>query len=191
MRIALVSYEYPPETGYGGIGTYVHQAAHMLAERGHEVEVFAGAKTESRSLEDGKVLLHRALPDERKDFHKAIAPVFAQRHQAKAFDIVEGPEFRADTLEHTAAISRFTDRYKITYAYFLTRPSFSRGEVNLLQKVRFMAGGLIRGKINKPYWTYDKTDDQEYHSAQLSPTILTSFFEFRRNCSGSLGHPSI
>ena len=31
MRIALVSYEYPPDTGFGGIGTYVHQAAGMLA----------------------------------------------------------------------------------------------------------------------------------------------------------------
>jgi len=37
----LISSEYPPETGYGGIGTYTHIMAHSLAQRGHEVVVIA------------------------------------------------------------------------------------------------------------------------------------------------------
>jgi glycogen synthase len=41
MRIAFVSHEYPPDTAFGGIATYVRQAATLLAGRGHSVEVFA------------------------------------------------------------------------------------------------------------------------------------------------------
>jgi len=43
MRIAILSYEYPPETGYGGIGTYSYYQARALAKLGHDVHVFAGA----------------------------------------------------------------------------------------------------------------------------------------------------
>lgn len=171
MRIALISHEYPQETGNGGIGTYVHQAAHMLTARGHEVEVFAGATTSTRSLQDGPVLLHRVLPASRADFHKAVAPIFAERHRQKAFDIVEGPEFRADTLSIQRQFPDLPIAIKLHTPSFLLRRLF-RGKISLGQKVRFMGAGLLKGQLNKPYWTYDKTDDPEYASAQLSPTIL-------------------
>src|SRR5262245_39578011 len=43
MKISLLSYEYPPETGFGGIGTYTWYQARALAKLGHEVHVLAGA----------------------------------------------------------------------------------------------------------------------------------------------------
>lgn len=43
MRIALLSFEYPPETGFGGIGTYTWYQARALTKLGHEVHVLAGA----------------------------------------------------------------------------------------------------------------------------------------------------
>jgi glycosyltransferase involved in cell wall biosynthesis len=48
MRIALVSQEYPPETGSGGIGTQTHQKAHGLAARGHEIYVVSHSTDEKR-----------------------------------------------------------------------------------------------------------------------------------------------
>lgn len=47
MNIAILSYEYPPDTGFGGIGTYSYYQARGLARLGHRVHVIAG------SLEDG------------------------------------------------------------------------------------------------------------------------------------------
>lgn len=44
MRIGLLSYEYPPETGFGGIGTYTWTQARALARLGHEVHVLAGSR---------------------------------------------------------------------------------------------------------------------------------------------------
>ena len=41
MRIAIVSQEYPPETGSGGIGTQAFAKANWLAGRGHDVHVIS------------------------------------------------------------------------------------------------------------------------------------------------------
>jgi glycosyltransferase involved in cell wall biosynthesis len=43
LKIALLSYEYPPETGFGGIGTYTWYHARALVRLGHQVHVLAGA----------------------------------------------------------------------------------------------------------------------------------------------------
>lgn len=61
MRIALLSYEYPAETGFGGIGTYTRTQARALAAAGHEVEVLAGgAVAGSRGVErEREVTVHR------------------------------------------------------------------------------------------------------------------------------------
>jgi glycogen(starch) synthase len=61
MRIGLLSFEYPPETGFGGIGTYTWYHARALARLGHEVHVVAGATTReglSTRRRDG-VFVHR------------------------------------------------------------------------------------------------------------------------------------
>jgi glycosyltransferase involved in cell wall biosynthesis len=63
MRIGLLSYEYPPETGFGGIGTYTWYQARALSKLGHEVHVIAGATAPAalrRDDHDGvKVHRHR------------------------------------------------------------------------------------------------------------------------------------
>jgi glycosyltransferase involved in cell wall biosynthesis len=60
MRIALISYEYPPETGFGGIGTYTYYQAHALARLGHKVHVFAGTQSaQRRTYRDGNVTVTR------------------------------------------------------------------------------------------------------------------------------------
>jgi glycogen(starch) synthase len=95
VRIAFVSYEYPPDTGYGGIATYVRQAAAMLRRRGHDVEVFAGSERRSASgLEDG-ILVHRV----RAGYAESpphLGTRFARRHAEAPFDVLEGPELDAE-----------------------------------------------------------------------------------------------
>lgn len=41
MKILLISSEFPPETGFGGIGTYVAQAGAAFARAGHDVAVLS------------------------------------------------------------------------------------------------------------------------------------------------------
>ena len=59
MRICLISREYPPDTGWGGIGTYTFHLAHGLAERGHVVHVLAQGFGTDRQDADGPVTVHR------------------------------------------------------------------------------------------------------------------------------------
>ncbi len=61
MKIAILSFEYPPETGFGGIGTYSWYQARALAKLGHEVHVLAGARdaTPLKTYEHDGVTVHR------------------------------------------------------------------------------------------------------------------------------------
>ena len=61
MRIGLLSFEFPVETGFGGIGTYTWHHARALATLGHDVHVLAGARetTTLRSTEEDGVRVHR------------------------------------------------------------------------------------------------------------------------------------
>ena len=96
MKIAFISYEYPPDTAYGGVATYVYQAARMLYERGHYVEVFAGSPHRYGTKNEEGIIVHRIVIKEREKFSEHIGSVFAQRHAATKFDILEGPEVHAD-----------------------------------------------------------------------------------------------
>jgi glycogen synthase len=96
MKIAFISYEYPPDTAFGGIATYVRQAAAMLRDCGHHVEVFAGSLTRQGSELEDDLLVHRLMTRNRLRFAELIAPVFACRHTHAKFDVVEGPDYSAD-----------------------------------------------------------------------------------------------
>src|SRR5437016_952609 len=58
MRIALVSYEYPPQQGLGGVGSYMFRLAGALGQAGHEVHVIAGPST-FEPVDQPNVRLHR------------------------------------------------------------------------------------------------------------------------------------
>ncbi len=114
MRIAIVSREYPPETAWGGIGTFYAAFARGLREAGHDVEVFTQGLTEDRMEERDGILIHRVIP--RKwivgkraggdlggmgarfiglfalSLAVAMAARVRLRHRAKPFDLVEGHE---------------------------------------------------------------------------------------------------
>jgi len=61
MKVLLLSFEYPAETGFGGIGTYTWYHARALVKLGHEVHVLAGAlaTTALRTSEHDGVIVHR------------------------------------------------------------------------------------------------------------------------------------
>ena len=62
LRVCLVSEEYPPDTGGGGIGTYTELLAQGLGDAGHEVVVLARAETVPTTTTFGRVTVQRLLP---------------------------------------------------------------------------------------------------------------------------------
>jgi glycogen(starch) synthase len=96
MRIALVTFEYPPDTAFGGIATYAQQAAEVLHNRGHHVEVFAASGARSGTYEISGITVHLVLGLDRTAFAQAVLGPFSERHRMISFDVVESPESNAD-----------------------------------------------------------------------------------------------
>jgi glycogen synthase len=60
MNLLYISNEYPPETGYGGIGTYTKHCAEGMAARGHRVHVLCRSRTgETKTITEAGVIVHR------------------------------------------------------------------------------------------------------------------------------------
>ena len=58
MRVGLVSYEYPPQQGLGGVGTYMFRLAGALGRAGHEVHVITGP-SDRPPVQQTNVSIHR------------------------------------------------------------------------------------------------------------------------------------
>ncbi len=59
LKICFISNEYPPETGFGGIGTYTYNLAQGLSKLGHRVTVISQAVDKERDYKDGGVRVIR------------------------------------------------------------------------------------------------------------------------------------
>lgn len=62
LSLCFVTREYPPETGYGGIGTYYQAVARTLARRGHTVVVLSEALGAESYIESEGVHIYRVRP---------------------------------------------------------------------------------------------------------------------------------
>ncbi len=112
LSILFLSTEYPPETGWGGIGTYTYNMAKALAKRGHEVHVLSAAPHQpERHYLDGLVHVHRfpqrelwkvrrvrSAPMPIPHLEKAFSTYMAHRRLGIQFDVVEYPEWSAEGL---------------------------------------------------------------------------------------------
>ncbi|MEO1428989.1 MAG: glycosyltransferase family 4 protein [Cyanobacteria bacterium J06632_19] len=162
MKIALFSYEYPPDTAIGGIATYVFQIAKVLHSRGHHIEVFCGSPYRSISQEENGIWVHRVIAKKGSEFSECIENVFLKRHQTIQFDVIESPEFSACA---KGSVDLVPD---IPLIVRLHTPTFLVGKMNFVglsssDKVRWVLGALRRGRIPQPFpqWQYDPISDIE------------------------------
>jgi len=93
LKILFISSEFPPETGFGGIGTYVAHLAPALAARGHAVTVLSRTlgKTDTEARIDGVRVVRvadRAAPAEvwQAPFDPRAAKL-AKSHYDRAFTV--------------------------------------------------------------------------------------------------------
>src|SRR5450432_435220 len=118
MRIAFVSYELPPDTALGGIATYVAQIADALAAAGADVEIFCGSSTRTDQTTDERGVVINRINADRNAFPTAIVSTFLQRHRAKPFDVLEGPDFTAEARYITRALPHLPYVVKLHTPYF-------------------------------------------------------------------------
>lgn len=113
MRICLLSREYPPDTGYGGIATFTRHLAHGLKEIGNDVVVVSLAEGAAKVVDDEGITVHRVEPfvvpgdlgcvamcmPHSRYVMKTTAALwqkFFELHQENPFDVVDTPELLAE-----------------------------------------------------------------------------------------------
>lgn len=99
MRIAILSFEFPPATALGGISTYSAQAADMLASGGHDVEVFAGGTKTETLVRPSGARVHTLACLHQVEFAIPVTQAICRRHAEKSFDVLETPEYLAPAFQ--------------------------------------------------------------------------------------------
>ncbi len=171
MRIAFITYEFPPETGKGGIGTYSKQVASMLANGGWDVHVFAGSPNESRLLNIDRYTLHYVQCADGFDFRKKVVPIFGKQHEEKPFDLMESPEINSNAWEIKRAFPLIPLVVRLHAPNWLVE-KLKKKYVPFFAKLRFVLGALRRGKWDAGYWrTYHFREDTDYQFTVLANEI--------------------
>lgn len=110
MHICYISQEYPPDTGWGGIGTYTRTMARAMARLGHSVDVITRSLSIDYSCLDQGVRVHRiaqpqlssSVPISRARALAVYAYAYkvlqkvVELNRMFPLDVVEFPEFDAE-----------------------------------------------------------------------------------------------
>lgn len=170
MRICLISREYPPDTGWGGVGVYTFHTANVLSERGHDVHVvsLAGKGNPQSELVYKGVNIHRvewepnldelnlflvACPSSHFIMKSGIAlwKKYLELSRISPFDVVESPEhlaagiFHAVTNEAPLAVTLHTPHSKFVAENFhFVRPDFDNQLICLLERMAIRQADLVK-----------------------------------------------
>jgi glycogen synthase len=176
MRIAIVSFEYAGAASGGGIGTYVRNAALMLAERGHEVEVFCGHDDTLHSSDEnnrGERVRVNLIRSSRQGFSQNAVEPFLARHRSLPFDVVESAEYGADLTLIAKAVPNLARVVKLHTASFQI-DEFNDAYISREAKLRFILGAIRRGQWPRRYWgKYDSENDTERAVALAANEVVS------------------
>ena len=147
LRIALVSFEYPLYTGYGGIASYMSDVAEMFAAHGHPVTVFcAGPSDEVLDPSDRLRICVTGTLD-KDEFANLIMPAFRREHATTPFDVVEAAEIYGDARRVKHEFPKLALVVKLHTPSFLLHRLDDGGTISFVKKLRFALGALRRGKL--------------------------------------------
>ncbi|MBZ5495962.1 MAG: glycosyltransferase family 4 protein [Acidobacteriia bacterium] len=101
MKICFLSQEYPPESHFGGIGTYTYNVAVEIARLGHTVHVVTSTRARPRTYDEHGVFVHRIRqrnlrPQELSRLFYSFQVAGKVAEIQCPFDIVQSSEFGAE-----------------------------------------------------------------------------------------------
>jgi len=153
MRIALISYEYPPDTAFGGIATYTQQWAKALQSYGFSVEVFCASINNSISHYEDDVWVNRIKELDRARFKHTVLHIFQKRHLIAPFNYIESPEFNADGLFIKLQFPELPLIVKLHGpSFMIDKLNQENNRVSFLNKLRTILGAYRRFKKPRKYW---------------------------------------
>lgn len=171
MRIAFVSYEFPPETAPGGIGTYTLLVANLLSGAGFSVHVFAGSNSKSSILGNDNLVIHRVFCKDPHDFQHLVVEVFSKEHEREPFDLLESAEIHGNALRIKEKYTGLPLHVRLHAGNHLVE-SLKKKYIPFTGKLRFFLGAARRGKFDLGYWRrYDFKNDPDYQFVKMAEFI--------------------
>ena len=171
MRIAYITYEFPPDTGKGGIGTYSKQVASIMAGLGWDIHVFAGSPKKQASQKISGYHVHFIECDNGFDFRENVVPVFSKEHYILPFDLIESPEINGNAWEVKKAFPLIPLVVRLHAPNWLVE-QLKKRYVSFFAKFRFLLGALRRGRWDAGYWrSYNFKVDPDYRFTLLANAI--------------------
>lgn len=164
MRIAFVSYEYPPDTGVGGIATYVRQMALLLSQSRISTEVVcASPQREGRTVESEFLSVTRVKCRNTEEFREQSPLVVARLHTERPIDLVEVPEYGAEGLYMKRHLPGVPLIVKLHTPKFLIKElnDFYFDQLPLRKIKRLMMGA------------YNREKDPEFQAIKMADFILS------------------
>jgi len=171
MKIGFISYEFPPDTGKGGIGTYVSQIAAAMAACGMDVHVFAGSNEQTSTKLMNGYKVHRVQCNNGFEFREKVVTVFDHEHAAASFDIIESPEIGGNAWEIKKKYPGLPLIIRLHAPDYLVE-HLKKKYIPFASKLRFLAGAVRRLKWDLGYWRkYIKESDPDYQFVLLADRI--------------------
>ena len=171
MRIAFITYEFPPDTGKGGIGTYVKQAATAMSGIGWDVQVFTGSPLRSGIEMLDEYCVHRIQCDNSTSFRNKVLRSFAEEHDALPFDVIESPEIGGNAWIIKMKYPELPLIVRLHAPNYLVE-SFKKKYIPFFAKLRFVLGAVKQLKWDLGYWRkYRKESDPDFQFVLLADFI--------------------
>lgn len=171
MRIAFITYEFPPDTGKGGIGTYVKQIASALINHDFDIHVFAGSPYRTELENMNGIRVHWIKCIDVADYKNKVVDFFVEEHTNQAFDCMESPEIGGNAWMIKKVLPNLPLIVRLHAPDYLVE-SLKKSRVPLLAKLRFFFGALRRFKWDLGYWRkYNKEIDPDFQFIQLADYI--------------------
>lgn len=176
MHILLVSYEFPPAMATGGIGSYMYHLARLLHSKGHQVSVISASCEDNDQIIDRVFCMNYLVSSSAPtNFRTKALHIFERHLKADAIDLMESPEVGACALDIHLKYPQIPLVVKMhTPGVLITK--ISNTYQPLFTKLRYVAGALLRGKIDFGYWSkYDKNKNSnlEYTICKHADLILS------------------
>ncbi|MGV8828588.1 MAG: glycosyltransferase family 4 protein [Breznakibacter sp.] len=176
-NIAFITYEFPPEMATGGIGSYFSHLSALLSKNGFNVHVFSATSIKENQ---GSVLRqhctnHLVFAGSVDEFRHNVLTVFEKVVGQLSFHLMESPEVGACALEIKKRFPHIPLIVKLhTPGVCITK--ISRTYQPIGQKLRFVLGALLRGRIDLGYWSQqdkNRASDVEFQICQLAEKVLS------------------
>lgn len=160
----------------GGIGSYMNHMAHLFFEQGHKVSVISATnKPVFNKIDRGFCTNYLVPACSTELFRKEALKIFEENCFFETVDLIESPEVGACALNIKSKYAEVPLIVKLhTPGVLITKVSNSYQ--SFFKKLRFVAGALLRGRIDLGYWAKhdkNKSKDPEYIICEKAELILS------------------